>query len=223
MPRSTGTPLTPRALRRSGLEWWRLRVLSLIEDPMSFKRLWCLVLASGWGPAAFVSCTTSSEPGHAAQEAGAQNTADTSSDSGPSDSATDSGPAFTTDRGGNKCCVKGTGTDCCGGHPGPYVDGSGGGCWQYAFYGACITEGRFFDPTTPCALCCAGLIDVWPLVPGNSSPPLPPGCKGESGGGPSKICLPCGNGACDVDAGENYCNCPQDCPRPDGGPDGGAH
>jgi hypothetical protein len=54
--------------------------------------------------------------------------------------------------------------------------------------------------------CCSGLKPVagWGGgYEGDCSIPAPPG--GLS------ICAPCGNGICDIEYGENKCNCPDDC------------
>lgn len=60
----------------------------------------------------------------------------------------------------------------------------------------CIQEGK---SVTPKGQCCAGLKAIANVhVPDCSRP------KGA-------ICTACGNGTCDEKAGENICNCPQDC------------
>lgn len=70
------------------------------------------------------------------------------------------------------------------------------------------TKGKI-DPYKISTKCCAGLKSI-----SNDTYKMPNGgyvCK-TSFGVPNGICSPCGNGVCDS-ALENWCNCPEDCPK----------
>jgi hypothetical protein len=81
----------------------------------------------------------------------------------------------------------------------------------------CVPLGQVYDARQPYQECCAGLSPI--------SPNLEPAswCDANCityGGTPqcvstlldsARVCTPCGNDVCDVDDGENACNCPEDC------------
>ena len=96
------------------------------------------------------------------------------------------------------------------------IDLSGGGT-IYGSYGQCIGQGEIYDARFAGGVCCEGLAMLHIAVPseGETSPPngVPAGCRLESLSG--VLCSACGNESCDD--GENWCNCPDDCARPDAG------
>jgi len=70
----------------------------------------------------------------------------------------------------------------------------------------CAKEGETIGAQGMPEICCSGLKPVggWPGgYEGDCSIPPPP--TGLS------ICTNCGDGICNVDTGENKCNCPEDC------------
>lgn len=108
-----------------------------------------------------------------------------------------------------RCCAPGTGTACC-------TDTKEGMCFEYGgIYGDCRKAGEQYEGKVICAQCCPGLTRGAILVHGDRVPPsadqLPEGCDDEAP--PSLgVCIQCGDGLCGP--GENFCNCPDDCPRP---------
>ncbi|MCK5177649.1 MAG: hypothetical protein KAQ92_08035 [Candidatus Aenigmarchaeota archaeon] len=75
----------------------------------------------------------------------------------------------------------------------------------------CAKEGEFVNPdnlrgkTNYSDACCNGLREVGAYKENE---------KGDCEileGTPYLTCMPCGNGVCNMDTGENKCNCPQDC------------
>jgi hypothetical protein len=128
--------------------------------------------------------------------------------------------SVTYTHGVDTCCGQGHGLSCCtadAGLLGFALDGSvfgaGSGrteanCFQYGgVSGACYNQDSTFEAKNSCAICCAGLTHVSPLVVND-------GDAGQAcmlAGPPSAFtCVPCGNGTCDPD--ENHCTCPADCP-----------
>src|SRR5690606_3231757 len=96
-------------------------------------------------------------------------------------------------------------------------------CFEYGgLYQDCRAEGEVYEGKVLCAGCCEGLQRSWMVEPGDQVPPeldeLPAGC--DLGPESLLICIRCGDGICG--SGENFCNCPADCPRPEPGPDAGA-
>ncbi|MBN1772518.1 MAG: hypothetical protein JXB32_14710 [Deltaproteobacteria bacterium] len=61
--------------------------------------------------------------------------------------------------------------------------------------------------------CCPGLIALSSLGPMEGM--LPDGALACMPGCWSLTCTPCGDGTCELHLGENFCNCPRDCPAPD--------
>ncbi len=117
-----------------------------------------------------------------------------------------------------RCCAPGEGTACCTGM-------KQGTCFRHGgIYGDCRKAGEEIEGKVICAECCPGLSrqgiyaleDKWPPAVDH----LPEGCDLDA---PVSlgICILCGDGVCG--AGENFCNCPQDCPRAlrDAGTDAG--
>ena len=79
----------------------------------------------------------------------------------------------------------------------------------------CLGEGEriMFEPYQVYEVCCPGLTmlfdalpDVDPITGEDSC--VYPGC-------PCYVCTNCGNGICEDDMGENWCNCPEDCLEPE--------
>jgi hypothetical protein len=66
------------------------------------------------------------------------------------------------------------------------------------------------DPGDTIVQCCPGLIPGRDVIPS-------PDC--DLVAVDSAICIACGDGVCG--SGENFCNCPEDCSRPDAGTDAG--
>lgn len=84
-------------------------------------------------------------------------------------------------------------------------------CPEDCVEGECYTEGESFDLLeTPNATCCSGLTQITMSVPeepiGKEDYCVAPSC-------PCYICTECGDGTCGK--GENWCNCPDDCERPE--------
>jgi hypothetical protein len=80
----------------------------------------------------------------------------------------------------------------------------GGG--NVKLFSKCAKEGEAIGASGMPSLCCAGLKAVggWPGgYKGDCTAFAPP--TGLS------LCSNCGNGACDIDNGENKCNCKEDC------------
>lgn len=103
-----------------------------------------------------------------------------------------------------------SGTECCSGK-------KKGFCFRYGGpYGDCRAAGEQYDGKEICAKCCSGLTPVGAAVQPSemSYPEYPEGCGPSITVPPSLIvCIACGDDMCR--AGENQCNCPQDC-RGDG-------
>lgn len=119
-------------------------------------------------------------------------------------------------RGVYRCCAEGTGTDCCDGFP---KSPSGSNmCFAYGgVYGDCRRAGEELEGKVICAGCCEGLERVDIVVPGDMIPPgedgLAAGCDLLANVPPSlHVCIRRGDGVCGE--GENFCNSPEDCPRP---------
>jgi hypothetical protein len=125
-------------------------------------------------------------------------------------------------RGVYRCCAKGTGKACCEGVP---RSPSGSAmCFQYGgLYGDCRAAGELYEGKVLCAGCCDGLERSSMVEPGDEVPPeldgLPEGCD-ETAPPSILVCIRCGDGICG--AGENFCNCLADCPRPESVADAGA-
>ena len=69
----------------------------------------------------------------------------------------------------------------------------------------CSGEGQMIGTYPGGGICCAGLTPISTVSPDSRGV-----CPSTPVVG-SSICTRCGNGICGI--GENYCNCPQDCPR----------
>jgi len=89
------------------------------------------------------------------------------------------------------------GDGCCS----PEYGESYGNCYKDCCYPEGITR-----PVLPLHVCCPGLNTV---IPYDMNCVARQGCAGCEAIG-SVTCVRCGNGVCGL--GENYCNCPQDCP-----------
>lgn len=117
------------------------------------------------------------------------------------------GKADYVQRGAYRCCLEGQGDSCC--------DGDKSTCAEHGgSYGACRGQGEEYEGKVICAQCCEGLTAIGTERPGPDPTAklgdLPAGCIDPAP--PSIVlCAACGNGTCE--AGENYCNCPADCPR----------
>jgi hypothetical protein len=133
----------------------------------------------------------------------------------------DAGASLQTDGGGvgavgydedgpYRCCAPDAGTSCC-------VGTKTGFCFEYGgIYKTCTGPGQQYEGKVICARCCPGLARTTIVHPGDAVPSsvdgLPDGCdEGDEPGGLG-VCIACGDGACGP--GENFCNCPADCPRP---------
>jgi len=117
------------------------------------------------------------------------------------------GSLYTTD-GPYRCCAADAGTSCCEGT-------KQGFCFQFGGdYGDCRGAGERYEGKVICAHCFPGRVRLADIVPGNGEPndSLPEGCDSSRAPLSIGICLACGDGVCGT--GENYCNCPADCPRP---------
>lgn len=154
---------------------------------------------SSWCFAAFVvACGSGANSGAASAE---------SRDAGSDVDADAATVAYET-LGPYRCCAEGTGTACCEGTP-------QGTCFEHGgLYGACRAAGEQYEAKVICARCCEGLEHRGILEPGNRVGPdvdgLPDGCDAPAP--PSlRVCIRCGDGTCGP--GENFCNCPADCPR----------
>ncbi|NIA03744.1 MAG: hypothetical protein GWP09_00145 [Nitrospiraceae bacterium] len=81
----------------------------------------------------------------------------------------------------------------------------------------CVKEGGLTSgPVNPryATYCCVGLKAVSPyLKPGVNGSCITPNPKLQPVGS-GMLCIKCGDGYCNQAAGENYCNCPEDCKRP---------
>lgn len=81
---------------------------------------------------------------------------------------------------------------------------------------ACTAEGGArcitCSPDVQAPACCTGLTEVSSAY----APDQNGVCQHSFGG--NNICTYCGNGICNPATGENYCNCPQDCPVPSPSP-----
>ncbi|MBW2732984.1 MAG: hypothetical protein JRH20_11380 [Deltaproteobacteria bacterium] len=73
---------------------------------------------------------------------------------------------------------------------------------------ACVPEGGKFTDPEPAGRCCESLVPVTDAIPDGNGGCAQPDC-------PCYVCTQCGDATCGQ--GENYCNCPQDCPKPDCG------
>jgi hypothetical protein len=102
------------------------------------------------------------------------------------------------------CCAEGDGTGCCDGY-------EQGMCFEYGgIYGECIEQGEMLEAKVLCAFCCEGLEFLEPMEESieDCGDHYPEGCCPSAT--PSLFyCAACGDGDCA--AGENHCNCPQDC------------
>lgn len=176
-----------------------------MSSMMRWKWMLCSVLV-GAGPLAAFACTSSTpEPSPFART-------DAQSGVGPQPDAAADGPDLVGDGGEGgasstsgytmdgpaRCCLQDAGFSCCEGAP-------PGTCFQYGFIGQCSPEGKSWDPKglPACLACCEGLTPVRGSL--NSSAV----CDNST-----KTCTRCGDGTCGV--GEDWCNCPSDCP-PDAG------
>ncbi len=154
--------------------------------------------------AAFVvACGSASQPSAAVPDAH-----DGSVD-GSVDASADAATVAYETVGPYRCCAEGTGLGCCEGT-------RQGTCFKYGgIYDACRAAGETYEGKVICARCCDGLERADTLVPGNQDPPeadhLPEGCDFGKDLGSTKVCIRCGDGTCGP--GENFCNCPADCPR----------
>ncbi len=115
-----------------------------------------------------------------------------------------------TTQGPYRCCAPGTGKACCSGT-------EEGMCFEYGgLYGDCRKAGEHYEGKVICAHCCAGLTRQSILEPGDHVPPsldqLPEGCDLAPIPESTGVCIQCGDGVCGP--GENFCTCPEDCPRP---------
>lgn len=130
--------------------------------------------------------------------------------SGDEDGDDAHGDAGYTMSGPYRCCAPGTGTACCAGT-------RQGTCFEFGgIYKDCRKAGEQYEGKVICAHCCPGLTRAAIVVPGNQVPSsadhLPEGCDDVAP--PSLgVCIQCGDGICGP--GESFCNCEQDCPRPD--------
>jgi len=70
----------------------------------------------------------------------------------------------------------------------------------------CTPEGQHYQGGM--GSCCQGLASVDPIVPNSDTSCPTPQHPGDF------LCVDCGNGTCDANKGENYCNCPDDCVKP---------
>lgn len=68
---------------------------------------------------------------------------------------------------------------------------------------ACVTEGNKFTDFNTVGKCCGTLVPVVDAIPNGQGGCSVPKC-------PCYVCTKCGDSTCGI--GENYCNCPQDCP-----------
>lgn len=82
----------------------------------------------------------------------------------------------------------------------------------------CHGEGEDYSAHVRSARCCSGLLSVsLDLIPmddyaGSDAQYYPEGCGSARDVPPDMmVCIACGDGACG--AAENFCNCPDDCPR----------
>lgn len=75
----------------------------------------------------------------------------------------------------------------------------------------CVVAGMTHPPGE--GICCPGLKSVDSLMLMESFDPQVEGMTCEYGCW-QQICVPCGDGACQFHLGENFCNCPEDCPHP---------
>lgn len=100
------------------------------------------------------------------------------------------------------CCAEGEGTACCNGKP-------QGTCFQYGgVSGHCADEGDTLEAKDICSICCAGLVRIESTTPVQGA--VDGGTICQASAPPSVFyCTQCGDGTCG--AGENLCNCPQDC------------
>jgi hypothetical protein len=95
-------------------------------------------------------------------------------------------------------------SSCCDGY-------EQGACFKYGgVYGSCNAAGVGFDAKIECALCCDGLTRATPMIETDDAfDGYPKGC-GPTAPPSWFVCIACGDGKCG--AGENRCECPEDCP-----------
>jgi DNA replication protein DnaC len=97
-----------------------------------------------------------------------------------------------------------------------FPEPTSGTCFEHGgIYGACRKEGEQREGKVICGRCCDGLESVDDLVVGDAIPPeldsLPEGCDRSPAPESLLTCIRCGDSVCG--AGENWCNCPKDCPK----------
>lgn len=77
----------------------------------------------------------------------------------------------------------------------------------------CVPEGGIYSGHDRGAHCCSGLVSYNIVVPSDDyeGTDLPEGCGVGEAGADMLVCIACGDGMCGT--AENFCNCPEDCPR----------